>query len=66
MLLTWANKRIFAPHKLLGSNGLFMKNESRWQKVGTFLAAVWGIGSFLFILLGFIVALAYLVLVRQG
>mgnify|MGYP007027906603 CR=1 FL=1 len=38
-----------------------MKNESKWQKVGAFLAAVWGIGSFLFILLGFIVALAYLV-----
>ncbi|MFM5431971.1 hypothetical protein ACET9P_13850 [Aeromonas veronii] len=43
-----------------------MKNESKWQKLGAFLAAVWGIGSFLFILLGFIVALAYLVLVRQG
>jgi len=43
-----------------------MKNDSRWQKVGAFLAMVWGIGSFLFILLGFIVALAYLVLVRQG
>ncbi len=52
--------------KLLESNYLFMKNESRWQKVGAFLAAVWGIGSFFFILIGFIVAMAYLVLVRQG
>jgi len=43
-----------------------MKNKSRWQKVGAFLAAMWGIGSFLFILLGFIVALAYLVLVKHG
>jgi hypothetical protein len=58
--------RIFAPYRLLESDGLFMKNDSRWQKVGAFLAMVWGIGSFLFILLGFIVALAYLVLVRQG
>lgn len=34
--------------------------------MGAFLAAVWGIGSFLFILLGFIAALAYLVLVKHG
>ncbi|GAB5994574.1 hypothetical protein AE1304_40330 [Aeromonas enteropelogenes] len=60
------DERIFVARKLLESNYLFMKNESRWQKVGAFLAAVWGIGSFLFILIGFIVAMAYLVLVRQG
>jgi len=66
LLLIQTNRRIFAARKLLGRNLLFMKNESRWHKVGTFLAAAWGIGSFLFILLGFIVALAYLVLVRQG
>ena len=34
--------------------------------MGAFLAAAWGIGSFLFILIGFIVALAYLVLVKHG
>ncbi|QNF15250.1 hypothetical protein EHZ47_20980 [Aeromonas jandaei] len=65
-MLINVKKRIFAAHKLSGSNGLFMKNQSRWQKVGAILAAIWGIGSFLFILFGFMFAIAYLVLVRQG
>ena len=56
----------FCSERAIGTSPFVMKPESKWQKIGAFLAAAWGIGSFLFILIGFIVALAYLILVKQG
>ena len=39
-----------------------MKPQTRKDKIIGILAAIWGIGSFLFILLGFLFALAFLML----
>jgi hypothetical protein len=41
-----------------------MKEQTTRDKVLGILAAIWGIGSFLFILLGFVIALAWLVLMH--
>ncbi|MGE6234405.1 hypothetical protein [Aeromonas media] len=39
-----------------------MRPQTRKDKIIGILAAIWGIGSFLFILLGFLFALAFLML----
>ncbi len=42
-----------------------MREQTRRDKIIGILAAIWGIGSFLFILLGFIFALAFLIVKHQ-
>ncbi|AZU45902.1 hypothetical protein RDV79_12885 [Aeromonas dhakensis] len=39
-----------------------MKPQTRRDKIVAILAAIWGIGSFLFILLGFVLGMALLIL----
>ncbi|WP_336291758.1 hypothetical protein [Aeromonas dhakensis] len=39
-----------------------MKQQTRRDKIVAILAAIWGIGSFLFILLGFVLGMALLIL----
>ncbi|WP_277604574.1 hypothetical protein [Aeromonas sp. MR19] len=41
-----------------------MKEQTRREKIIAILAAIWGIGSFLFILFGFILGMALLMLTR--